>query len=61
MDLHVIAEGVETKAEADFLRSKGCDEARGYYFARPMPFSALMQWLDEHATKLDAPAPTAEA
>jgi len=33
----VVAEGVETKAEADILHNIGCDIAQGYYFARPMP------------------------
>lgn len=33
----VIAEGVETKEVADFLRYIGCRNEQGYYFARPMP------------------------
>jgi diguanylate cyclase (GGDEF)-like protein len=32
----VVAEGVETKAEADILHNIGCDIAQGYYFAKPM-------------------------
>jgi EAL domain-containing protein (putative c-di-GMP-specific phosphodiesterase class I) len=41
----VIAEGVETEAQALLLRGLGCEQAQGYYFARPMPaadFSALI-------------------
>jgi diguanylate cyclase (GGDEF)-like protein/PAS domain S-box-containing protein len=34
--LRVIAEGVETKDQLAILRDLGCDEAQGYYFARPM-------------------------
>ncbi|MCA8929626.1 MAG: EAL domain-containing protein [Alphaproteobacteria bacterium] len=45
LDLSVVAEGVETEAEAAYLRARGCDEAQGYLYARPMPFDALVDWL----------------
>ena len=37
MDLIVIAEGVETKAQRDWLEQEGCNKYQGYYFGRPMP------------------------
>ena len=37
IDLPVLAEGVETKQQADYLVSMGCIRMQGYYFARPMP------------------------
>lgn len=35
--LRVVAEGVETRMQADFLRDHGCEELQGYYFSRPIP------------------------
>jgi EAL domain-containing protein (putative c-di-GMP-specific phosphodiesterase class I) len=37
LKLRVIAEGVETLKELEFLRAHNCDEAQGYYFTRPVP------------------------
>jgi EAL domain-containing protein (putative c-di-GMP-specific phosphodiesterase class I) len=36
LQLRVIAEGVETSGELDFLRAQRCDEVQGYYFSRPV-------------------------
>lgn len=41
LKMSVVAEGVETLEVVDFLRSAACDEAQGYYFARPMPLAEL--------------------
>ncbi|MFD2272199.1 EAL domain-containing protein [Undibacterium arcticum] len=46
LNLTVIAEGVETKEQADFLAEHACDELQGYYFSIPVPadkFTALLQ------------------
>lgn len=37
LGLSVVAEGVETRAQLEFLHAAGCDVIQGYYFARPMP------------------------
>lgn len=37
LDLHVVAEGIETEAQGDFARSAGCDEGQGYLYGRPLP------------------------
>jgi len=37
LSLKVVAEGVETESQLNFLASVGCDEMQGYYFSRPVP------------------------
>ncbi len=41
LGLKVIAEGVETKEQFDFLRDEMCDEIQGYYYYKPMPASQI--------------------
>lgn len=37
LGMEIIAEGVETKEQAEFLRDTGCAEMQGYYFCKPLP------------------------
>ncbi len=41
LDLSVIAEGVETREQLDFLRAKGCDTMQGFFFSRPLAAADL--------------------
>ena len=41
--LRVVAEGVETQAEADFLCANGCEAMQGFHFSRPVPLSDWLQ------------------
>ena len=41
----VIAEGIETEAQMDFLKAEGCDEAQGYFIGKPMPMTDFESWL----------------
>jgi EAL domain-containing protein (putative c-di-GMP-specific phosphodiesterase class I) len=45
LKLRVIAEGVETAGQLDYLRRNGCDEIQGYYFSPPVPAAAFGQML----------------
>lgn len=51
MNLEVVAEGVETLAQADFLRKLGCDILQGYYFHRPMPATAIINLLRQPSAR----------
>ncbi|MBI5753227.1 MAG: EAL domain-containing protein [Hydrogenophilales bacterium] len=42
LNIQVVAEGVETEQQMQFLRSRGCDEYQGYYFSRPVPSEAFI-------------------
>lgn len=42
MHLKIIAEGVETQAQAEYLRSKKIDFLQGFYFCKPMPVAELI-------------------
>lgn len=45
LNLEVIAEGVETEEQADYLCSLQCDEAQGYYYGKPMPIGKVEELL----------------
>ncbi len=48
LNLKVVAEGIETQAELDFLVEHGCDEIQGYLFSRPLPTKDFEKLLFSH-------------
>lgn len=45
----IVCEGVETQEQVEFLRSAGCDEIQGYWFAKPMPISEYETLMEKEA------------
>ena len=51
LHMKVVAEGVETQAQAQCLRELGCDEMQGYLLSRPIPPAALLAWVGKRHTE----------
>ena len=45
LDLGLLAEGVETKEQIELLKSIGCDQVQGYFYAKPMPQEEFFELL----------------
>ncbi|MDP9084576.1 MAG: EAL domain-containing protein [Pseudomonadota bacterium] len=52
LSLTVVAQGVETREQADFLRTHACDELQGFYFNKPLPPNEFAQLLRDQATEV---------
>jgi EAL domain-containing protein (putative c-di-GMP-specific phosphodiesterase class I) len=42
LKLNIVAEGVETRADLDFVAQLGCDRVQGYFVSRPLPVEAAL-------------------
>jgi EAL domain-containing protein (putative c-di-GMP-specific phosphodiesterase class I) len=51
LNIKVVAEGVETKAQLDFLKNNDCDYAQGYYFTRPNKKEEIFKWTKKYDEK----------
>jgi EAL domain-containing protein (putative c-di-GMP-specific phosphodiesterase class I) len=52
LNLEVIAEGVETAAQAKWFTDKGCQYGQGYLFAKPIDSDDLFTWIETYQKKL---------
>jgi EAL domain-containing protein (putative c-di-GMP-specific phosphodiesterase class I) len=48
LGMRVVAEGVETTEQLDYLRSHGCKIVQGYLFSRPLPCAEMVTWLNDY-------------
>ncbi|MBI1685928.1 EAL domain-containing protein [Caulobacter hibisci] len=60
LEIPVVAEGVETQEQIDFLRGEACAELQGYAIGRPGPIDSLTAWTLASATVAVAPQAAAE-
>jgi EAL domain-containing protein (putative c-di-GMP-specific phosphodiesterase class I) len=51
LNLRVVAEGIETEDQLEFMRAQQCDEAQGYLFSHPLPAAELAGWLQDNARR----------
>ncbi|MFA7399837.1 MAG: EAL domain-containing protein, partial [Sideroxydans sp.] len=47
-NLSVIAEGIETREQLDFLQTLGCDEMQGYFYARPLAENEFLRFVRDN-------------
>ena len=50
LNIPVIAEGIETEEQLEFLAVNKCNQGQGFYIGHPMPFDELLKWLESSAT-----------
>lgn len=61
LNLSLIAEGVETVEQLEFLRREGCRQIQGFYFSEPLSPEDALDYMKQHYAGDSAAAPAAEA
>ncbi len=54
LGLRVVAEGIETQAQFEYLRELRCESGQGYYLSSPMSFDELVEMAAERVQKLSS-------
>ena len=55
IDIHTLAEGVETQEQLRYLRNIGCEKVQGFYFGKPMPWSDALAHLKDIGIAIESP------
>ncbi len=55
IDIHTLAEGVETEEQFVYLRDIGCEKVQGYYFGKPMPYDKAIENLKTRGIRIEPP------
>ncbi len=55
LGLHVVAEGIETPEQRQFLLDEGCTEGQGYLISPPLPTAKFTRYLEAHAAQSEGP------
>lgn len=53
LKLKIVAEGVETREQFDYLKREGCDLMQGYFFSKPLPANELKELLQQQSRNLE--------
>ena len=55
IDIHTLAEGVETEEQFAYLRDIGCEKVQGYYFGEPMPYEIALSNIEDQGIRIEVP------
>lgn len=55
IDIHTLAEGVETEEQFAYLRDIGCEKAQGFHFGKPLPYEEAVADLQAQGIRIEAP------
>ena len=55
IDIHTLAEGVETEEQFRYLRNIGCEKVQGFYFGKPMPYREALLSLEQAGIEIEKP------